>query len=90
MRSAAFLLVALTACTEAAPTIIDGSSPEAFSQSVAAAREELSSADRLLFDRALAGVPARRYSNQDPDRLAHTTFDGMTAAQIVADQRNRE
>ena len=60
-----------------------------FAATAAQAREELSAADRLEFDRALASVPARRYASGDPERLRRTTFDGMTGAQIVEDQRRR-
>ncbi|GAA4022271.1 hypothetical protein GCM10022280_23630 [Sphingomonas swuensis] len=90
-RAASLLLLALllAGCADPPPTTIDGSSPEAFAASTSAAREELPVADRLMFDRALASVPARRYSSGDPEQLRRTTFDGMTAAQVVDDQRRR-
>ena len=89
MRVAA-LVLALAACSKAEPTIIDGSSAAAFERSTKQARRDIPDADRLDFDRALAGVPARRYASSDPGALARTTFDGMTAEQVVAQQRARE
>ncbi|QNN68001.1 hypothetical protein H9L13_03560 [Sphingomonas lutea] len=79
----------LAACADAAPTVIDGSSPQAFAQTTAAARRDLPDADRLLFDRALRTIGGRRHS-ADPETLARVTFDGMTAAEVVADQRARD
>jgi len=80
----------LTACSAEPATIIDGSTEQRFEQTTAAARRELSIADRLEFDRALAGIPARRYADHDPTALRRRTFDGMTAAEVVAQQRARE
>ena len=74
MRRAAALLLLLVSCGKAEPTVIDGSSPE----------------ERLQFDRALRTVGGRRHAERDPAALARVTFDGMTAAQVVADQRARE
>jgi len=90
MIRAAVLALALAACSEPAPTIIDGSSPESFARTIKQARRDLPDADRLDFDRALAGVPARRYGASDTDALARTTFNGMSAADVVAQQRERE
>jgi hypothetical protein len=83
------LAAALAACSPAAPTVIDGSSPQRFEETVAQARADLPAADRLDFDRALAGVPARRYADRDPDARRRTTFGGQTAAQVVEDYRRR-
>jgi hypothetical protein len=82
--------LAVTACSAEQPVTIDGSSPAAFELSTAAAREQLPNAERLLFDRALATIGGRRHSVHDADALARTTFDGLTATQVVADQRARE
>ena len=82
--------LAVTACSAEQPVTIDGSSPAAFELSTAAAREQLPNAERLLFDRALATIGGRRHSVPDADALARMTFDGLTAAQVVADQRARE
>jgi hypothetical protein len=70
--------------------VIDGSSSERFQQSTAEARRQLPDADRIVFDRALRTIGGRRHSERDPDALARVTFDGMTGAQVVADQRARD
>ena len=91
MRVAALALAfVLAACAKEQPVVIDGSSPEAFDRTSAAARRQLPDADRLLFDRALRTIGGRRHSVRDADALARVTFDGMTAADVVADQRARE
>ena len=79
----------LASCAKAEPTVIDGSSPEAFATTTAAARREIPDADRLVYDRALHTIGGRRHSERDPAALARVTFDGMTGAQVVADQRAR-
>lgn len=79
----------LAACDAPPPTVIDGSSTGAFARSSAAARRDLPVADRLDFDRAIATVPARRYGNRDPAAAARDAFDGMTAAEVVAIERER-
>ena len=83
------LLLILAGCSAPAPTVIDGSTAQRFAATTAMAREDLPAADRMEFDRALAGVPARRYAAADSDQLRRTSFDGMTAAQVVEDQRRR-
>ena len=83
------LLLLLAACGNAEPTVIDGSSPEAFERSVKQARRDIPDADRLVFDRAIRTIGGRRHA-ADPDALARVTFDGMTGADVVADQRGRE
>ena len=88
--TAALLPLAIAACTPEKPVFIDGSSAEAFARTAAAARRELPVGDRVAFDRALRTVGGRRLANRDPDALARITFDGMTGAQVVADQRARE
>jgi hypothetical protein len=71
-------------------TTIDGSSPRAFQETTQAARNDLPVADRLDYDRALASVGTRRFADHDKAKLARTTFDGMTAEQVVADYRARQ
>lgn len=88
--AAAALALALAACGTEPPVVIDGSSPEAFERTTAAARRQLPDAQRLQFDQALRTVGGRRHAERDPAALARVTFDGMTAAQVVADQRARE
>ncbi|HEU5284952.1 MAG TPA: DUF6694 family lipoprotein [Sphingomicrobium sp.] len=87
---AAGLLLFLAACGNERPVAIDGSSAEAFERSAAEARRQLPDAERLLFDRAIRTVGGRRHSERDPGALARVTFDGMTAREVVADQRARE
>lgn len=79
---------ALAACSKA-PTVLDGSSREAFDRTAQDARRDLSISDRLLFDAALKAPPGNRYSTKDPDRLKREAYDGMTAADVVADARAR-
>ena len=87
---AALAALSIAACSEAEPTVIDGSSPETFEVTTKQARRELPDADRLVFDRALRTVGGRWHGAPDEEGLARTTFDGMTAAQVVEDQKARE
>ena len=87
--AALILLGGLTACGKAAPTVIDGSSPEAFATTTTAARRDLPVADRLMFDSAIATMSARRYADQDPAATARMAFDGLTAAEVVRSERER-
>ena len=84
------VLLLLAACAEERPVVIDGSSPQTFEQTSAEARRQLPDADRMIFDRALRTIGGRRHSERDQAALARVTFDGMTAAEVVADQRARE
>ena len=84
------LLLALATCAQEQPVVIDGSSQQSFERTTKAARRQLPDADRLDFDRAIRTVGGRRFARQDTDALARVTFDGMTAAEVVADQRARE
>ena len=88
--AAAVLCLLLMACGSQEPVVIDGSSPQAFERTTAQARRQLPDADRLLFDRAIRTIGGRRHAERDPAALARVTFDGMTAAQVVADERARE
>ena len=91
MRFAVAILLALLAgCDAREPTVIDGSSPQAFERTTKEARRDLPDSDRLVFDRALRTVGGRWHGAGDPDRHARVTFDGMTAEQVVADQKERE
>ena len=91
MRLAAAAIALLAAaCGSEQPVRIDGSSQESFERSAQAARRQLPDADRLAFDRALRTIGGRRHSERDSAALARVTFDGMTAAEVVADQRARE
>jgi hypothetical protein len=82
------MLLALAGCHKA-PTVIDGSSPQAFERTAEQARRELSIKDRLTFDTAIRTVGGRRYADNDPEAKARQTFDGMTAADVVADAHAR-
>ncbi|MDQ3246531.1 MAG: hypothetical protein M3Q52_06510 [Pseudomonadota bacterium] len=94
MRRSALLvpmvLLLLWSCEERTPTVIDGSSRDVFERTSAEARQEIADADRLIFDRAMRTIGGRRHSRRDPDALARVTFDGMTGAQVVDDQKARE
>jgi len=83
-------MAVVAGCSDRPPTVIDGSSPEAFRRTTVQARRDLSDADRLVFDRALKTIGGRRYSAKDPATLARVTFNGMTGAQVVEDQRARD
>jgi hypothetical protein len=87
---AAPLILLAVACSERPPTVIDGSSPEAFERTAARARRDLPDADRMIFDKAIKTIGGRRFAEKDPDALARVTFDGMTAADVVADQKLRD
>ena len=88
-RTTALLLLVASACEKEQPVVIDGSSAQEFERTTQAARRQLPDADRITFDTALRTIGGRRHSQRDPDALARVTFDGMTAAQVVADQRAR-
>jgi hypothetical protein len=91
MRSLAALLLALLAgCGSPEPTVIDGSSQEAFERTTKVARADIPVADRLYYDRALHTVGGRWNAQRDSESLARTAFDGMTAEQVVTDQKERE
>jgi hypothetical protein len=85
-----FVLLLLAACRAEAPVVLDRSSQEAFERSAKEARRQLPDADRLAFDRAIRTIGGRRMASRDPQALARVTFDGMTAAEVVADQRAHE
>jgi hypothetical protein len=82
--------IALAGCENTEPVRIDGSTPEKFEETSWQARRDLPVADRIVFDRAIRTVGGRRHAVRDPEALARTTFDGMTAAEIVADQKARD
>ena len=88
--AAAALLLLVASCGGREPVPIDGSSQEAFDKSIKKARRQIPDADRLVFDRAIRTVGGRRHAERDPQALARITFDGMTAAEVVEEQRERE
>ena len=88
--AAAFLASAASACQEQQKIRLDGSNEAAFNESRTLARRQLPDADRLIFDRAIRTVGGRRMAERDAQALARVTFDGMTAEEVVADQRARD
>lgn len=89
MRVAAIVALCLAAACSKVPTVIDGSSPEAFARTTQQARRDLPIKDRLTFDAALRNVGVRRYANNDPEAMARETYHGMTAFDVIADARAR-
>ena len=89
MRIAAVFPLCLVAACSNAPTVIDGSSPQAFEKTAEQARRDLPVKDRLTFDTALNTVGGRRYADNDPDATARQIYNGMTAEDVVADAHAR-
>jgi hypothetical protein len=86
----AALILLLAGCETKEPVRIDGSSKERFEETSSQARRDLPVADRIVFDRAIRTIGGRRHAERDPEALARVTFDGMTAEEIVADQKSRD
>ena len=82
-------MIFLAACSSQETTVIDGSSAENFASTTAAAQRDLTVADRLDFDRAMASAASRRFGVRDKGRLERVSFDGMTGTAVVADYRER-
>jgi hypothetical protein len=80
--------LALAGCSNS-PTVIDGTSAESFAATTEQARRDLPIKDRLTFDAAIRTVGGRRYADNDPDATARQLFNGMTAADVVADAHAR-
>ena len=87
--AALLLLGGVAACGNQAATVIDGSSAATFAATTEQARRDLGVRDRLTFDTALNTIGGRRHANNDPQEMARRTFDGMTAADVVADAHAR-
>ena len=88
-RLAALVALAVLAACSRAPTIIDGSSPEAFEKTTEKARRDLPIKDRLTFDAALRNPGGPRYSTKDLKGAARESYHGMTAFDVVADAQAR-
>ncbi|HEU0310320.1 MAG TPA: hypothetical protein VFR36_03755 [Sphingomicrobium sp.] len=86
--ASAVALIIASACSKA-PTVIDGSSRQAFEQTTEQARRDLPIKDRLTFDAALRNPSGRRYGHNDVEALSREAFNGMTAFDVVADARAR-
>jgi hypothetical protein len=89
VKSALLSAVLLLAACSNAPTVIDGSSPEAFAKTTEKARRDLPLKERLTFDAALHNPSGKRFGSKDVDELARETFNGMTGFDVVADARAR-
>jgi Family of unknown function (DUF6694) len=87
-RAVATVALCLAACAKE-PTIIDGSSQQAFEKTTEKARRDLPIKDRLTFDTALRTVGGRRYADKDPDSTARQIYHGMTAKDVVQDAHAR-
>jgi hypothetical protein len=82
---AAALVLCVAACGNSQPTVIDGSSAQAFEETSQQARRDLPDADRLDYDTALKNPPGRRYgqSEAEVETLARDAYNGMTAREVV-------
>lgn len=90
MRPAAALVaLALLAACSNDPTVIDGSSAEAFAKTTEKARRDLPIKDRLTFDAALRNPGGGRFGTKDVEAVARQAYDGMTAFDVVADGKAR-
>jgi hypothetical protein len=83
-------LLVLSACGgNDAPTVIDGSSQEAYEQTLSEAKSELGPQDRLKFETALAEFRAQMFAKADDrqeyKRLVREGLDGLTAPRIVSE-----
>lgn len=69
------------------PTVIDGSSQQAYDQSLAEAKRDLGPKERLKFEAALTEFKAHMFAKadtrQDYQRLVRQGMDGLTAPAIV-------
>ena len=82
------LLMSACGMPQSEPTVIDGSSAEAFDRTVAAARGELGPRDRLKFEAALTAVRGRQFAaaadRKEYQLRIRESLDGQTAPDIVA------
>ena len=88
-RAAIAIGILLAAACTKAPTVIDGSSPQAFAETTEKARRDLPIKERLTFDAALRNPGGRRYVDRDVEATAREAFNGMTAFEVVADAKAR-
>lgn len=86
---AAFVAMAVLAACSKAPTIIDGSSAEAFAETTEKARRDLPIKQRLIFDAALHNPGGLRFGSKDKQAMAREAYHGMTAFDVVADAEAR-
>ena len=85
MRAAAAALLLLAPACGQGPTVIDGSSSQAFEETSQQARRDLPDAERLDYDSALKNPPGRRFGQTEAEIevIARETYNGMTARQVV-------
>ena len=85
MKTVSAALLLLTAACGQDPTVIDGSSRQAFEETSQQARRDLPDAERLDYDTALKNPPGRRYGQTDAEiqAIARETYNGMTASEVV-------
>jgi hypothetical protein len=88
ISATALLLLAACSFGSQEPTVIDGSSAEAFEQTLSEAKRELGPKDRLKFETALAEFRAQMFAKagtrQEYQRLVRRGMNGLTAPLIVA------
>ena len=89
MRFAAALVALVLAACSRTPTVIDGSSPEAFAETTEQARRDLPIKERLIFDAALHNPGGLRFGAKDKQAMAREAYHGMTAFDVVADAEAR-
>lgn len=83
------MFLSLSACGlgDKEPTVIDGSSAEAYARTMSEARSDLTPKERLKFEAALteykAQMFARADNRQEYNRLVQEGMDGLTAPAIV-------
>jgi hypothetical protein len=84
----AFVLLGACSFGRDEPTVIDGSSAQAFEQALREAKRELGPKDRIKFEAALAEFRAQMFAKagtrQEYQRLVRQGMDGLTAPLIVA------
>jgi hypothetical protein len=87
------LSVAACGSNDDSPTVIDGSSQQAYEQSLSAAKRDLGPKDRLKFEAALTEFKAHMFAKagtrQEYGRLVRQGMDGLTAPAIV-EQFNKD
>ena len=89
MKRLAILAALLMVACSREPTVIDGSTPQAFAASTEKARRDLPIKDRLTFDAALHHPGGRRFATKDANAMAREAYHGMTAFDVVHDARAR-
>ena len=88
-RLVALAFALLLAACGGAPTVIDGSSPDRFRQTMAEARAELGPGDRASFEAAVTLLKASAFAKADSrdemEARIRRRLDGKTAEAVIAD-----